>query len=134
MLVYPCLRFTDFVCHHVLQQYFAKPLPALAAPDATADAAAPSGGGLSIPEEGEQPEGDGLPQAAADALLQCVAAEAPALLPPLLFLHCLTQVSRSTKEFSYKTWKALGGCSCTFVEMHVAGAIAHSKITPAVWQ
>lgn len=27
-------------------------------------------------------------------VLQCVAAEAPTLLPPLLFLHCLTQVRR----------------------------------------
>lgn len=69
-----------------LHQYFAEPLPG--GVDEGASAAAAESG---VTAEGGQPGGL---QAAADLLLQCVAAEAPALLPPQLFLHSLVRVSR----------------------------------------
>lgn len=73
-------------------EYFAKELPALAAAGGSAAAERPAGGQSPASEDTAQPEGGApMPHAAADMLLQCVAAEAPALLPSLLFLHCLTQ-------------------------------------------
>lgn len=69
-------------------QYFAKELPALAAPRS-----ASQGGAQDSTAEAQQPTSSGRTvQAMGLMLVQCLGAESPALLPSLLFLHCLGQV------------------------------------------
>ncbi len=72
----------------LLLQYFAKELPALAGQCSTAGGDGHDGAAVAA--------GSGTTQALAAMLVQCVGLEAPALLPPLLFLHCLSQVCAVT--------------------------------------